>query len=249
VGNVGWAHLTIRRFTRLLWLIGAALVLTEFFRPVPLREITSNILFAIGFGCPLVLYLSSLPRLGELALTTIAGAGFTALLWLLDSSLGAPQVIVGLGLGCLVMMAVNVQRRTGTARLEAKLYLLPACVSLLFTLEAGVFFSVISSVMPVTHDGSVYKLDAAFGFPWSFSVGHLFESQGWLKWICFVLYVAPPPSLVFVYALQVRSKNPPPISYSWRARLWRSSGNACPSAAGEPMPIPPRSLNRFSSLP
>src|SRR4029079_11198404 len=108
-------------------------------RPVPIRDITSNILFAIGFGCPLVLYLSSVPPVAELALTTILGAAFAGLLSLLDSKFGAPQAIVGLGIGCRVMMAVNVQRRTGIARLAAKLYLLPACVSLLFTLEAGVF--------------------------------------------------------------------------------------------------------------
>ena len=211
VGDVGWAHHAVQRFTRLLWLVAAALIVTVMFRPVPVRDITSNILFAIGFGCPLVLYLSSLPPAAELALTTVVGAAFAGLLSLLDSTFGAPQAIVGLGLGCRVMMAANAQRRTGVARLEAKLYLLPACVSLLFTLEAGVFFSVISSVMPVTHDGTVYKLDAAFGFPWSFAVGQLFERLSWLKWICFVLYVAPPPSLMFVYALQVRATKPPPI--------------------------------------
>src|SRR4029078_11684363 len=94
VGHIGWAHRTAERFTRLLWPMTAVLILTEIWRPVPLREISSNVLFAICFGCPLVLYLVSLPRLRELALVTLLGAAFTGALGLLQSTVGAPQVIV-----------------------------------------------------------------------------------------------------------------------------------------------------------
>src|SRR5262245_34541545 len=78
-----WRQRSVRRFQILLGLIGCLFLITELvavagwdhrLRPVSIRELSANILFAIGFGCPLVLYLSSLPRWREFLATLGIGA-------------------------------------------------------------------------------------------------------------------------------------------------------------------------------
>src|SRR4051812_10540774 len=64
-------------------------------RPVSLRDVTTNILFAIGFGSPLVLHLSSLPGWREAGWSVALGAALAALLllpWLLgrEGGLASP---------------------------------------------------------------------------------------------------------------------------------------------------------------
>src|SRR5262249_26134007 len=85
-----WARQTIRRF---LWMLGAVSVVflaTEVaalsagfapLRPLSFPEVSGNILFAIGFGCPLVLYLSSLPGWRNLAASAVVGTVLTLILW------------------------------------------------------------------------------------------------------------------------------------------------------------------------
>jgi len=226
-----WAAHNVRHFRRLLYIGTALFVATEavafvgivpHLRPVSLQDITANILFAIGFGCPFVLYVSSLPRLRELACTLAAGAVLALGVWQMHQRTGLPEgykpeevmvaeAITGLGLASLGAMALRAWRRTGSERSAALAFLLPAAVSLVITLEAGIFLYFIKGICPISCDHSAYVADAAYGAQWSFSIGRLFAEFPVLKFICYAIYVAPPPALVFVYALQTRARRPPPV--------------------------------------
>jgi hypothetical protein len=191
-------------------------------RPVSLQDITANILFAIGFGCPLVLHLSMLPRLRELA-TTVAISVVLALgLWQAHRWIGLPEaykpeevvvaeVVTGLGLASLGMLSWRAWRSVGRQRTRELAFLLPASVSLVITVEAGIFLYFIKAVCPTSCDPSVYAADGAYGVQWSFVIGRLFDAHPIVKFICYAIYVAPPPALVFVYALQTRARRPPPV--------------------------------------
>jgi hypothetical protein len=61
VAAPSWAEHTVRHFRRLFYVVSVLFLATEVaaltgrvphLRPVSFREITANILFAIGFGCP-----------------------------------------------------------------------------------------------------------------------------------------------------------------------------------------------------
>jgi cytochrome P450 len=229
-----WADRQVRHFWRLglgvlaLFLVTQVVALAGWvphLRPVTFGELSSNILFAIGFGCPLVLHLSSLPRWRETLLSGVVGFGLAILLLALwatrhgvsvDQLRAMPEVlgahlITGLGLASLGALGLGAWRNTGAARTTSLLFLLPAVASLIFTLEVGIFFKLNSSIMPETCDSFAYVADAGFGFQPSFVVGRLFAALPALKLLCFVIYVAPPPILIFVYALQVRAPRPPPV--------------------------------------
>jgi cytochrome P450 len=226
-----WAEHNVRHFRRMFYGVAALFAATQVaalsglvphLRPVSFQAITTNILFAIGFGCPLVLYLSSLPRPREIGVAAAAGAALALGLWGVQQGIGLPagvhvqevasaQVVTGLGLACLGVLALRAWRTTGPPRTAALVYLLPACVALIYTFEAGVFLYFVKGVFPRTYDGSAYAADTGYGFAVSFAVGRLFAALPALKWVCFILYVAPPPALVFVYALQIRARRPPPV--------------------------------------
>jgi cytochrome P450 len=225
------AEHNIRHFRRLLYFMVAGFLITEalawtglvpHLRPVSLQDITANILFAIGFGCPLVLYLSSLPRWREGSLMFAVGLLLALIFWRIQLWFGLPpalkpsevfaaQVIVGLGLASLGTLARRAWVGTGPERTTALLYLLPASVALVYTLEAGIFLYFIKDFYPLTHDAAAYAVDAAYGTQSSFAVGRLFAAWPVLRLVCFAIYVAPPPALVFVYALQTRARRPPPV--------------------------------------
>lgn len=226
-----WAEQSVRRFWVMLFLVGAGFLLTEIvaltgivphLKPVSFDDLSANILFAIGFGCPLVLFLSSLPSLSDIVKTAAAGAILALLLWAVHQMTGvsplldpkevrASEWIIGLGLASLGMLAWRAWRSSGNERTTALIYLLPAAVALIYTLEAGIFLYYIKALFSTTYDAYAYAADAAFGGQLSFATGRLFADMPALKAICFIIYVAPPPALVFVYALQVRARTPPPI--------------------------------------
>jgi PAP2 superfamily len=226
-----WAERGVRRFWWMMLGVGALFAATELVAltgwvphlgPVSLEEVTTNVLFAIGFGCPLLLYVSSLPGWTSLLKTLAAGTALGALLWLLRGDVpsarwATPQdvatakVITGLGLASIGALALRAWRGLGPQRTWALLYLLPAVASLLFTLQAGIFYDFISSVFPLTCDSLAYAADAGYGFQPSFAVGRLFAAAPPLAWVCKALYEAPPPGLVFVFALQTRARRPPPV--------------------------------------
>ncbi len=226
-----WAERSVRRFWEMLLLVGGGFVLTELvaltgvvphLAPVSFDDLTANILFAIGFGCPFVLFLSSVPSPRDLAIAAVAGGIVALLLRAVHGVTGvsplhdpqavqASEWIIGLGLGSLGVMAARAWRSRGNERTAALIYLLPAAVALVYTLEAGIFLYTIKALFPTTRDADAYIADAAFGGQLSFAIGRLFLAMPVLKAICFAIYVAPPPALVFVYALQVRSRRPPPI--------------------------------------
>jgi cytochrome P450 len=226
-----WAAHNIRHFRRLLvaaTVLFLAAQVTAFcgvvphLRPVSLRDLTANVLFAIGFGCPLVLYLSTLPRVRELTATLATGAVVTLGIRQVHRWVGLPdtykpedvviaEAVTGLGLASLGALGLRAWRGTGQERTAALVFLLPAAVALVVTVEAGMFLYFIKAMLPASRDPSAYAADAAYGIQWSFAVGRLFAAAPWLRFICFALYVAPPPILVFVYALQTRAKRPPPV--------------------------------------
>lgn len=225
------AEHNVRHFRRLLYFMTAGFLATEVLawtgivphlRPVSLQEITANILFAIGFGCPLMLYLSSLPRWRECGGTLAVGLLLSLFFWRFQLWFGLPpalnpsevfaaQAIVGLGLASLGTMARRAWLGRGSERTAALVYLLPACVALVYTLEAGIFLYFIKACYPITKDASTYVADSAYGIQLSFATGQLFAALPSLKLICFAIYVAPPPALVFVYALQTRARRQPPV--------------------------------------
>lgn len=229
-----WAERIQRRF---LWmLVGVSILfmateviaflgLVPLLRPVSIEELASNILFAIGFGCPFVLYLSSLPRLSEVFTTVLLGLFLSVCLlgiWMLrhdidihqwrnDADTVAAHVVTGMGIAFLGRLLWDVWRKKGLQRSDALLFLLPAAVALLVTLQAGMFWYYLASTFPMTYDSYAFALDEAYGFSWSFAVGQLFQKFPLLAAICYAIYVAPPPALIFVYALQVRGRRKPPV--------------------------------------
>ncbi len=214
-----WAEECVRRFRFLLYAVSVLFIATEclamsglvaVLRPLSLPEITGDLHFAIGFGCPLVLHWSSLPGWREIAVTLVIGIVLGLLIGAVQT-VGASQMVVGLGMASLGMLGSRAWRETGRTRLYALQFLLPACVSLLFTLEAGIHFQLISSVLPFTFDEAVCAIDGAFGVQLSFAAGRLFAAAPVFAGVCAAIYFAPPPSLVFVYALQVRARRPPPV--------------------------------------
>ncbi len=226
-----WAAHNVRHFRRLLYAASALFVATEVvavfgvvphLRPVSLQDISANILFAIGFGCPLVLHLSSLPRLRELAGAAAAGVVLALGVRQFHRWIGVPdeykpeevvvaEAVTGLGLASLGAMGLRAWRNTGSERAKALAFLLPASVALVITMEAGIFLYFIKGICPTSCDPSAYAIDAASGAHWSFIVGRLFVEAPVLKFVCYAIYVAPPPALVFVYALQTRARRPPPV--------------------------------------
>ena len=62
-------------------------------RPVSFADISGNILFAIGFGSPLILYLSSLPGWRSLGATAGLTLLVAAALWPVHRTLGTPQLV------------------------------------------------------------------------------------------------------------------------------------------------------------
>lgn len=224
----------VRHFFKLLAGVTGLFISTEIvawlgvvpeLQPVRFGELSANILFAIGFGCPIFLYCSSLPRIREVLLTALAGGAISIGLlgtWALSqvepivwtrikADVVGAHFVTGLGLASLGTLVLHAWRRQGAERVTSLLYLLPAVASLVFTLEVGVFFNLISSIFPFTNDYTACAADAGHGVQISFVVGRLFQAWPWLAIVCFAIYVAPPPGLVFVYALQVRARKPPPV--------------------------------------
>ncbi|HJQ40756.1 MAG TPA: phosphatase PAP2 family protein [Thermoanaerobaculia bacterium] len=182
----------VRRFVWLLAALVCVFVATLFFRPLAPRELITNPLFAIGFGAPLVLHLSSLPRWKELLATALLGVAL---------SLVIGNWIIGLGLGSTAVLAF---RRNW-------LFLLPSLIALVFTLEVSLFLQLISTVPRLTYDAFLYHADLAYGTAISFRVGQLFAAYPIVGAICTAIYLAPPPGLIYVYALEAKSKQPPRV--------------------------------------
>jgi PAP2 superfamily len=230
-----WAAGNLRRFAWMLVGVTTLFAATEavalagvsgHLQPLSVHDITSNILFAIGFGSPLVLHLSSLPGWRETGRTLGLGAGLTALIlvpWALrrdgfmgsltdaDRELIACHAVIGLGLASILVLGVRAWRGTGTSRTLPLIYLLPALVALMFTFVAGLYMNFTAKYFPTPADHLAYAADAAHGFQPSFATGRLFAAAPLLKVVCHAIYVAPSPALVFVYTFQVRAKKPPPV--------------------------------------
>jgi hypothetical protein len=119
--------------------------------------------------------------------------------------------VIGTGLASTIVLSWRSVHGDDAARTLGRLFLLPSIVTLLFTLEAAMFLSYVSTFSPLTFDALTYVADAGFGFPVSFSVGQLFRNVPWIGAICTFIYLAPPPGLVFVYALQAKSKEKPRV--------------------------------------
>lgn len=184
--------------------VAGALRLVPHLLPVSLRTLLTNPLYTIGFGGPLVLHLSSLPRLRELAMTIALGIALSLGVAAIAGAATPMQWVIGLGLASTIVLTVRAIRKDG----NALLFLLPSLVTLLFTLDAAMFLGVISNVMPLTYDGLAFAADAAFGTNLSFDVGRAFARWPLLAMICTAIYLAPPPGLIFVYALQVKREHP-----------------------------------------
>jgi hypothetical protein len=143
-----WRRAAVRRFSMEIAALTALFVVSEIvaalrlvphLEPVSLHTLITNPLFAIGFGGPLVLHLTSLPRVRELAATLAAGVVLSLATGWLAGETGVMQWVIGLGLGSTLVLAVRAARREG----DALLFLLPSIVTLLFTLEAAMFLNVI----------------------------------------------------------------------------------------------------------
>jgi hypothetical protein len=215
-----WTAAALRRFRWMLGLVVGLFLVTETaahldvvaaLRPLSFHTVATNILFAIGFGSPIVLYLSGLPPPREALGAVVAGAVIFLALAEAVGMRGVPQAIIGLGLGCLLMLAWRTRRTRDDQRTTALLYLLPSILSLAYTLLAGVFLDTLPRALPYTFDSLAYVADSGFGFQPSFAMGTLFAAVPPLSGICFAIYAAPPPILAFVYTLQLRAKRPPPI--------------------------------------
>lgn len=196
-----------------MWVLAAIVcvfVITLFFLPLSLRMLITNPLFAIGFGAPLVLYISSLfvgaaggsgRHIDESFGTFLLGMVLSFFVGLLAGVSSFPQWIIGFGLASTIVLAVRANW----------LFVLPSLIALFFTLEVSLFLDVISVFPRLTFDDTLYLADLAFGGPISFRIGQLFESVPLIGWICTTIYLAPPPGLIYVYALEAKSKTPPRV--------------------------------------
>jgi hypothetical protein len=109
------------------------------------------------------------------------------------------------------VMTLDVIRSSGRERRVALAFLFAAGVTLFFTLEAAMFLGVVSSYRPETFDALAYVADASFGANVSFEVGELFRDVPVVAAICTLIYLAPPPGLIFLFSLQVKSRRHPPV--------------------------------------
>jgi hypothetical protein len=235
--STSWAERSVRRFRWMLCGMSIAFVTTQFIalagwvphlHPVSLRSLFSNIYFAIGFGSPLLLYVSSLPGWRELARTAGLGLGVSLILAVVLAMFDVPGtpgisveklaavvndclVIASLGIASIITLSVRAWRSVGPERTAVLIYLLPAGVALLYTLEAGLFLEVISVVPHLTYDSYAYVADQGYGGQLSFWMGRLFAHWPLLAGICLVIYSAPPPCLMFVYAVQVKQRRYVPV--------------------------------------
>jgi hypothetical protein len=192
---------SIRRFVWVLAAVVCVFVATLFFMPLSLRTLITNPLFAIGFGAPLVLYISSLPRIEESFGTFLLGMVLSFFVGLLAGVSSFPQWIIGFGLASTIVLAVR----------GSWLFLLPSLIALFFTLEVSLFLDIISTFPRVTYDALLYAADGALAGPISFRVGQFFASEPLIGAICTAIYLAPPPGLIYVYALEAKSKTPPRV--------------------------------------
>jgi hypothetical protein len=215
-----WPRETIRRFGFLLGAVSALMALTEgaallhlvpHLAPLSLHALLTNPLFAIGFGCPLVLHLSSLPRWRECAAAVVTGLVAAYAVSLLARQATPLQLVIGLGIGSAIVLAVRSLSANLESRREALLFLLPALVALIFTLEVAMFLEFISRYRSETFDSFAYVVDLSFGSAISFEVGRLFHAFPIVGGVCTAIYLAPPPALIFVYALQVKRKPHPRV--------------------------------------
>ncbi|HVR38707.1 MAG TPA: M13-type metalloendopeptidase [Thermoanaerobaculia bacterium] len=181
-----------RRFCWLLAAVTAVFAITLVFKPLAPSALLTNPLFAIGFGAPLVLHLSSLPNWKDVVATAAIGVALSLLIgnW-----------IIGLGLASTIVLGIR----------RDWLFLLPSLITLVFTLEVSLFLDIISTYPRITFDHNAYAADLAFGAPVSFRVGEWFVAWPIFGAICTFIYLAPPPGLIFVYALQAKAKEQPRI--------------------------------------
>ena len=258
-----WRDRTLRRFFLLLCAVSSLLVLTEIaalrgivphLAPLSLHALFTNSLFAIGFGCPLVLQLSRWPVLREWLITIVAAVVATAIVAAIvhrgpqpppppcvdavamsadvrtdactPPNVGVLQIVVGLGIGSAAAMLWRARSREPVVRQEALLYLLPSLVALIFTLEVAMFLEYISHYRADTFDSFAYVVDLSFGAPVSFVIGRMFLAHPWLAAICTGIYLAPPPALIFVYALQVKRRPHPPVDIVTLLLLMGGAGYA-----------------------
>lgn len=180
-------RVSIRRFLWVLAAVVAVFAVTLVFRPLAPRELLTNPLFAIGFGAPLVLHLGSLNRSRFIDLVPLALAGLAF----------HDHAILALGITSTILLALR----------RDLVFLLPSLIALFFTLEVSLFLQIISTYPPLTYDSVLYAADLAYGAPVSFRVGQLFVTYPLIGAICTAIYLAPPPGLIYVYALEARRED------------------------------------------
>src|SRR3954447_10169332 len=119
-----WPRRAIRRFSVMLADVTALFLATEAvglagwvpaIRPVSFGDISGNILFAIGFGSPLILYLSSLPGWRSVAITAVLAACVAAAPWRGHRAVGPPLVVTALGIASIATMGLRAWRSRSPA--------------------------------------------------------------------------------------------------------------------------------------
>src|SRR3954447_25888486 len=119
-----WPRRAIRRFGVMLAGVIVLFLATEAvglagwvaaIRPVSFGDISGNILFAIGFGSPLILYLSSLPRWRSVAITAVLAACVAAAPWRGHRAVGPPLVVTALGIASIATMGLRAWRSRSPA--------------------------------------------------------------------------------------------------------------------------------------
>lgn len=78
----------------------------------------------------------------------------------------------------------------------------------LFGTLVCVFAATLSTYPPLTYDAFLHHADLAYGTAISFRVEQLFAAYPIIGAICTAIYLAPPPGLIYVYALEAKSQQP-----------------------------------------
>lgn len=164
----------------------------------------SPYLLAVHAGAiPLYFALALRRRFAALLLSTtsiLSVVGAATLGSGLDRGNACRILVITTGLVAIFLLLASSVRAKGGERKFARQSLLAV-----FGMHAAVSISriillVVSDSHPVTFDRYLYACDASFGVQFSFAAGRLFSFMPWLREFCFLVYLALPFGVLFLFA-------------------------------------------------
>ena len=116
-----------------------------------------------------------------------------------------------LGLASLVVLGGQVFRLRGAEQDRKLRTLLAGSVFGFSALFIAVILKWTTTLHPRTYDLFLYAADAGYGLPISRWVGQLVAAQGWLAWMCGLVYETLPLAVSLLYAYERNGSRPLPV--------------------------------------